>query len=204
MQGFSARFLRAALIAFWKKKLTSVMLKSILSKKWTKWNFSNDGMRPGSVEGSFAITKMNLRRNYSSYFSNFQFEPYSCSLQKKLKKTKMLEGQLTLRCWVSILFCPPPTLASSCFFWILCKTLPEQVLIIKAFFVKGSPFAPGVLVINLAETGKIALSSPPALQTVDIAISLRIRSGVRLTSGTVSVIQFEEYPSFLFGVRTSL
>lgn len=90
----------------------------------------------------------------------------------------MLEGQLTLRCWVSILFCPPPTIASSCFFWILCKTLPEHALIIRTFFVKGALFEPGVLAINLAEKGKIHLSSPPVLQTVDIAIFLRIRSSV--------------------------
>lgn len=132
-------------------------------------------MRPGSVKGSFAMTKMNLRRNY---FSVLQLEPYNCSVRKLEKKTEMLEGQLTLQCCVSILFCPPPTIASSCFFWILCKTLPEDVLIIKAFFVKGAPFAPGVLAVNLAETGKIALKSPPVLQTLDIAIFLRIRSGV--------------------------
>lgn len=136
------------------------------------------------IEGSFDLTKMNLRRNY---FSDFQLEPYNCSL-KKTVKTEMPEGQLTLRCWVSILFCPPPTMASSCFFWILCKTLPEEALIITAFFVKGAPFEPGVLAINLAETGKNDLSSPPDLQTVDIAIFLRIRSDYQLTRGRVSVI----------------
>lgn len=46
---------------------------------------------------------------------------------------------LTFRCWASILLWPPPTTASSCFFSIRCKTLPdppEQARTIKAFFHK--------------------------------------------------------------------
>lgn len=42
-------------------------------------------MRPGSVKGSFAMTKMNLRRNY---FSVLQLEPYNCSVRKLEKKNR--------------------------------------------------------------------------------------------------------------------